>query len=69
MKNFIMLSGLPRSGSTVLSSLLNQHPDIFVSTTSPLADFTILTTEQWPILSQRMLEERSEEHTSELQSH
>lgn len=30
----IFLSGLPRSGSTLISSLLNQHPDIHASTTS-----------------------------------
>lgn len=33
------LVGLPRSGSTVLSKILNQHPNIFVSPTSPFLDF------------------------------
>lgn len=32
------LSGLPRSGSTVLSSLLNQHPDVYSTATSGLID-------------------------------
>ena len=32
------LSGLPRSGSTVISSLLNQHPKIHSSSTSGLID-------------------------------
>ncbi len=32
------LSGLPRSGSTVLAAILNQHPQIHVSTTSGLSD-------------------------------
>lgn len=32
------LSGLPRSGSTVLSSLLNQHPQLHSTTTSGLID-------------------------------
>lgn len=32
------LSGLPRSGSTVLSSLLNQHPDIHSTSTSGLIE-------------------------------
>lgn len=32
------LSGLPRSGSTVLAAILNQHPDLYVSPTSGLID-------------------------------
>lgn len=32
------LSSLPRSGSTLLSSILNQHPDVYVSPTSGLCD-------------------------------
>lgn len=32
------LSGLPRSGSTLLGSILNQNPDVYVSPTSPLLD-------------------------------
>lgn len=32
------LSGLPRSGSTLLAAILNQHPQIKVSATSPLID-------------------------------
>jgi len=30
----ILLGGLPRSGNTLLSALLNQNPDIYVTTTS-----------------------------------
>lgn len=37
-KNIFFLSGLPRSGSTVLAAILNQHPELLVSTTSGLAD-------------------------------
>ena len=36
MKSVYFLSGLPRSGNTLLSALLNQNPNIFVSATSPL---------------------------------
>lgn len=36
MKKFYFLSGLPRSGSTLLSALLNQHPKVFSSKTSDL---------------------------------
>jgi sulfotransferase len=32
------LSGLPRSGSTLLGSILNQNPEVYVSPTSPLLD-------------------------------
>lgn len=32
----VVLSGLPRSGSTVLTSLLNQHPKLYATTTSPV---------------------------------
>lgn len=35
-KTFHFLSGLPRTGSTVLCSILNQNPHIFVTPTSPL---------------------------------
>lgn len=38
MKPLYFLAGLPRSGSTLLGSLLNQHPEIYVSPTSPLGD-------------------------------
>jgi sulfotransferase len=38
MKKLYFLGGIPRSGSTLLGSLLNQHPDIYVSPTSPLGD-------------------------------
>jgi len=31
-----VISGLPRSGSTLLSSLLSQNPDIYASISSPL---------------------------------
>lgn len=50
-KQFIFLSGIPRSGSQVLSSLLNQHPLLHGTTTSPLADLSIIVFENWPTLS------------------
>ena len=54
MKNFIMLSGMPRSGSQVLSSMLNQHPEIHSTTTSPVADLLGIVGEQWPVISQAL---------------
>lgn len=38
MKTLYFLGGLPRSGSTLLGSLLNQHSEIYVSPTSPLGE-------------------------------
>jgi len=35
---FSILGGLPRSGITLLSALLNQHPEIYVTTTSPFVE-------------------------------
>jgi sulfotransferase len=46
MKTFHFLSGLPRSGSTLLSALLNQNPKIHASTNSPVLD-TIHYTEEY----------------------
>lgn len=50
-KTFIMLSGIPRSGSSVLGSLLNQHPLIHASTTSPVTDLLEIIINQWPVIS------------------
>jgi sulfotransferase len=36
VKTYHFLAGLPRSGNTLLSSILNQHPDIYSSPISPL---------------------------------
>jgi sulfotransferase len=51
-----MLSGLPRSGSQVLSSMLNQHPEIYSSTTSPVADLMGIIGQQWPTISQALVD-------------
>jgi len=47
MKQFYFLSGLPRSGSTVLAAILNQHPDIHTSSTSGLLDVMFGTFQAW----------------------
>lgn len=39
IKTFNYLAGLPRSGGTMLSVLLNQHPDLYVSPLSPVCDY------------------------------
>ena len=41
------LSGLPRSGSTVLAALLNQHPDIAATATSGLSEMMGAAVQQW----------------------
>lgn len=46
-KQFVFLSGLPRSGSQVLSSLMNQHPLIYSTPTSPVADMVGIVVENW----------------------
>jgi sulfotransferase len=53
MKNFYFLSGLPRSGSTLLSSILNQNPNIHSGANSPVCGMmfnlekSILASEQY----------------------
>jgi len=53
MTIFHFLSGLPRSGSTLLSSILNQNPDIYSGANSPMCGMmfnleqSILASEQY----------------------
>lgn len=51
-----MLSGVPRSGSQVLASMLNQHPLIYASTTSPVVDLLDIIVNQWPIISSALVD-------------
>jgi len=37
MKDIYFLSGMPRSGNTVLSAILNQNPDVYSSELSPVS--------------------------------
>ncbi len=46
-KQFYFLSGLPRSGSTLLASILNQHNDVYVTPTSPMLDLLIENQNAW----------------------
>jgi len=41
------LAGLPRSGSTLLAAILNQHPDIAATSTSGLSDLMGAAVAQW----------------------
>jgi sulfotransferase len=47
MKKIYFLSGLPRSGSTVLAALLQQHPEMHTTATSGLLDMLVGTLEAW----------------------
>lgn len=47
MKQFTLMSGLPRSGSTVLCAILNQHPSIYATPTRPLLDLLVANQNAW----------------------
>jgi sulfotransferase len=53
MKDIFFLSGLPRSGSTLLGSILGQNPDFHVTPTSPLLDLLCFTNESFNKLNTR----------------
>ena len=40
-KTYFFLSGLPRSGTTLLGAILEQNPDIYVGATSPVLEFLL----------------------------
>jgi sulfotransferase len=46
-KNFYFMAGIPRSGSTLLLSILNQNPAIYGTPTSPLIDLLVLNEHAW----------------------
>lgn len=47
MKNIYFLSGLPRSGSTVLAAILSQNPSVHTTATSGLLDMLVGTLRAW----------------------
>jgi sulfotransferase len=52
-KKIFFFSGLPRSGSTVLGSILSQHPEISVTPTSPLLDLLCYTNQAFNEVNQK----------------
>ena len=40
-KTYFFLSGLPRSGTTLLGAILEQNPNIYVGATSPVLEFLV----------------------------
>ena len=53
MKTLFFMSGLPRSGSTLLGSILSQHPKLQATPTSPLADLLCYINESFSKLDVR----------------
>lgn len=53
MKDIFFLSGLPRSGSTLLGSILAQNPAFHVTPTSPLLDLLCYTNESFNKLDEK----------------
>lgn len=51
MKNFLFLSGVPRSGSTVFATIISQNPNIYTTPTSPLLDFLLSSKPTWKEVS------------------
>jgi len=50
--NFLFMSGLPRSGSTLLMAFLNQNPALYAGPPSGLLDVLFNTRKQWDTLVQ-----------------
>ena len=46
-KRVYFLSGLPRSGSTLLANILAQHPEIYVTPTSGIVDMLVNVRNHW----------------------
>jgi sulfotransferase len=61
MKKIHFISGLPRSGSTLLTSILNQNPEFYSNISNPLARFVrsiVIETFQCPGYHLQCLEEK-----------
>jgi sulfotransferase len=54
MKQYFFMSGLPRSGSTLLGALLNQHPQLHCGAISPVLEI-MYHTEQYFLTSEQYL--------------
>ena len=70
-KQYYFLSGLPRSGSTVLASILNQNPQIYVTPTSPMLNVTVSMQDAWrndPTVKANYFEEQARNLTKALLS-
>ena len=61
MKKYYFLAGLPRSGSTLLSAILNQNPSIYSSATSGLVNIMGSVVNSWSQKHQEVQGRDSEE--------
>ena len=62
------MAGLPRSGSTLLASILNQHPDVYVTPTSPLLPLLIEVQNKWHTLNEVAANPNGEQLTNIVRS-
>lgn len=62
----VLLSGLPRSGSTILTSLLNQHPKIRATTTSPVLGMVLNFYNNWEPQTATMVNDKSEQQRKDM---
>jgi hypothetical protein len=61
MRKYYFLAGLPRSGSTLLSAILNQNPSIYSSATSGLMNIMGSVVNSWSQKHQEVQDRDSEE--------
>lgn len=59
MKNFFFVSGLPRSGSTLLMNLLGQNPDVYVTPTSCCHEILWTTRNSWFTFQEHKADEKA----------
>lgn len=62
----VFLSGLPRSGSTILTSLLNQHPSILATTTSPVLGMILNFYNHWEPQTVAQLADKNEQQRTDM---
>jgi len=62
----VVLSGLPRSGSTILTSLLNQHPKLYATTTSPVLGMILNFYSNWDPQTSTQVEDRNEQQRKDM---
>lgn len=63
----VFLSGLPRSGSTVLTSLLNQHPEMYATTTSPVMGMITNFGVNWEGQVIHQIEDKNDQQKKDMQ--
>ena len=64
----VVLSGLPRSGSTILTSLLNQHPKLYATTTSPVLGMVLNFYNNWEPQTKTMMEDKNVQQRQDMVS-